>query len=225
MNCKDAPALIPAYVDGELDAAEADALAAHLQDCPECMRQAEAERGWRRAVKAGARRHAAPARLRACLAVSLGEADAAMAAPRFTGWRNLAMAASLALAVVTSSGLTAYVLQPAEQDRLVQDVVSGHVRSLMAGHLTDVLSSDQHTVKPWFHGRLYLAPPVDDLAADGYPLVGGRLDYLDQHPVAALVYRHREHPINLFVMAAPNGKDRGTASLARQPGLSPRVQL
>jgi anti-sigma factor RsiW len=86
----------------------------------------------------------------------------------------------------------------------------------MAGHLTDVLSSDQHTVKPWFHGRLDVAPPVDDLAADGYPLVGGRLDYLDQHPVAALVYRHREHPINLFVMAAPNGKDRATASLAER---------
>jgi len=216
MNCKDAPALIPAYVDVELDAAQTDALVAHLRGCPECTRLVEAEQGWRRAVKAGATRHVAPDRLRARLAVSLGEADTAMAAPRFTGWRNLAMAASLALAVVTSSGLTAYVVQPAAQDRLVQDVVSGHVRSLMAGHLTDVLSSDQHTVKPWFHGRLDVAPPIDDLAADGYPLVGGRLDYLDQHPVAALVYRHREHPINLFVMAAPNGKDRATAGLAER---------
>jgi len=112
------------------------------------------------------------------------------------------MAASLALAIVTSSGLTAYFTLPGEQDRMADSVVSGHVRSLMAGHLTDIPSSDQHTVKPWFHGRIDLAPPVDDLAAQGYPLIGGRLDYLDRHPAAALVYQHRQHPINLFVVAA-----------------------
>ncbi len=181
MNCKDAPELIPVYVDGELDTTQAEALEAHLRGCTECTRLAEGERGWRRTVQAGATRYTAPDRLRARLAVALAEADATTppAPTRFVGWRPLAMAASLALAVVTSSGLTAYVMQSAEQDSLVQDVVSGHVRSLMAGHLTDVLSSDQHTVKPWFHGRIDLAPPVDDLAGDGYPLVGGRLDYLD----------------------------------------------
>jgi anti-sigma factor RsiW len=218
MNCKDAPELIPVYVDGELDTTQAEALEAHLRGCTECTRLAEGERGWRRTVQAGATRYTAPDRLRARLAVALAEADATTpAAPtRFAGWRPLAMAASLALAVVTSSGLTAYVMQSAEQDSLIQDVVSGHVRSLMAGHLTDILSSDQHTVKPWFHGRIDLAPPVDDLAGDGYPLVGGRLDYLDQHPVAALVYRHREHPINLFVMATPTSQRRAPASLAER---------
>jgi mycothiol system anti-sigma-R factor len=218
MNCKNALESIPAYVDGEFDAAQADAIEAHLRGCTECTRVVEAERGWRRTVRAGATRYAAPDRLRARLAVSLAEADAAMpaAAPRFARWRPLAMAASLALAVIASSGLTTYVMQPAGQDRLVEDVVSGHVRSLMAGHLTDILSSDQHAVKPWFHGRIDLAPPVDDLAGDGYPLVGGRLDYLDQRPVAALVYRRREHPINLFVMAAPSGQRRAPASLAER---------
>jgi anti-sigma factor RsiW len=117
------------------------------------------------------------------------------------------MAASLVLAIATSSGLTAYLTLPGEQDRMVDNVVSGHVRSLMADHLTDVPSSDQHTVKPWFHGRIDLAPPVDDLAPQGYKLVGGRLDYLDRQPAAALVYQHRQHPINLFVVAAPAAGD------------------
>lgn len=216
MNCKDTPDLIHRHIDGELEPGPAGALEAHLSDCADCARLAEQQRGWQRAVKAKATRHAAPDRLRSRLAVALAEADAtAQATSRPAGWRPLAMAASLALAVVTSSGLTAYFMQPAEQDRLVQDVVSGHVRSLMAGHLTDVASSDQHTVKPWFHGKIDLSPPVDDLASDGYPLIGGRLDYLDRRPVAALVYRHREHPINLFVMTA-DAQDGATASFVQR---------
>jgi anti-sigma factor RsiW len=121
-------------------------------------------------------------------------------------WRPLALAASFALAIVMSSGVTAYFTMPSAEDQLVQDLVDGHIRSLMASHLTDVVSSDQHTVKPWFHGRIDLAPPVDDLAGDGYKLVGGRIDYIDQRPVAALVYEHGKHPINLFVLPASTAK-------------------
>lgn len=205
MICKDVPDLVQPAVDGELDSTQAAALETHLRDCAECTRLVEAQRNWRRTVRTGMTHFSAPDRLRARLAVSLAEADAAAARterPRGAGWRPFAMAASLAFAVVASSSLTAYFTLPGEQDSIVDGVVSAHVRSLMAAHLTDVPSSDQHTVKPWFHGRIDLAPPVDDLAAEGYPLVGGRLDYIDRRPAAALVYRHREHPINLFVVAA-----------------------
>lgn len=211
MICKDIPGLVQSYADGELDSDQADALEAHLRDCTECTRLVEAQRGWQRTMRAGMTRFAAPDRLRARLAVALSEADDAIEAPprRHAAWRPLAMAASLAFAIVASSGVTAYFTLPSEQDRIVDSVVSGHVRSLMANHLTDVPSSDQHTVKPWFHGRIDLAPPVDDLAPQGYRLVGGRLDYLDRQPAAALVYQHREHPINLFVVAAPEtGNDK-----------------
>lgn len=204
MICKDVPGLVQSYADGELDSDQADGLETHLRDCADCTRLVEMQRDWRRTVRKGMTHFSAPDRLRARLAVSLAEVDGATARerPRGAGWRPLAMAASLALAVVASSGLTAYFTLPGEQDRMVDSVVSGHVRSLMANHLTDVPSSDQHTVKPWFHGRIDVAPPVDDLTAQGYPLVGGRLDYLDNHPAAALVYQHRQHPINLFVVAA-----------------------
>src|SRR5579883_3053808 len=104
-------------------------------------------------------------------------------------WRPLALAASFVLAVVLSSGTTWYVTASGRQDQLAAEVLASHVRSMQAQHLTDVLSSNQHTVKPWFDGKLDLSPPVVDLTDQGFPLVGGRLDYIDNHPVAALVYR------------------------------------
>jgi anti-sigma factor RsiW len=105
---------------------------------------------------------------------------------------------------------------PPTGDRITQQVVDDHVRSLLAGPLTDVLSTDQHTVKPWSAGRLDTAPPVRDLAADGFALVGGRLDHLDHRPVAALVYRHGKHPINLFIWADPSQTTGLPADTQRQ---------
>lgn len=140
-------------------------------------------------------------------------------ATRFRGsWLGNRWAGSFAsflLAAVLSSGVTYYLIAPDQQNTLAQEVVGAHVRSLMADHLTDVTSTDQHTVKPWFNGRVDVAPPVGDLEAEGYPLVGGRLDYLDDRPVAALIYRHDRHLINLFMWPAA-GEIAAPTMLVRQ---------
>ena len=113
----------------------------------------------------------------------------------------MALAASVLLAVVASGGTTYLAMRPAPEDPLAEEVVGSHIRSLMADHLIDVVSSDQHTVKPWFDGRLDLAPAVVDLKAQGFALLGGRLDYIDRQPVAAIVYQRGKHLINRLRLA------------------------
>ena len=113
--------------------------------------------------------------------------------PWWRSWALAGLAASVALVAGIALWLNPRVSRPSQDDLLAQEVLASHVRSLMANHLTDVSSSDQHTVKPWFNGKLDFSPPVKDLSADGFPLVGGRLDYLENRPVAALVYQRRKH--------------------------------
>ena len=172
-------------------------------------------------VKAKATRYEAPAELRKGIAAALTRSDAMPASPqraaRGTGWRQwLNFGVAFACGVIASVAVTRFFLMPDEQDRLAQEVVSGHVRSLMGAHLADVASTDQHTVKPWFAGKLDFSPPVYDLASEGFPLTGGRLDYIEQRPVAALVYRRRQHTINVFVWPSSGDSLREGTLRSRQ---------
>jgi anti-sigma factor RsiW len=205
-------AQVDAYLDGELAAGDARELETHLAHCPECTRFRNGRLELRAAIVTGVPTFQAPAALRE-------RVRAAIRAPRrFTVqslWRPLALAASLA---VVALGSWTLALQRAAGATLADDVLSSHIRSLMPppGHLTDVPSSDQHTVKPWFNGRLDFSPPVSDFAGRAYPLIGGRLDYVDGRPVAALVYGRRQHMINVFVWPAARGASGGPSTRDRQ---------
>src|SRR5881398_1184742 len=131
-------------------------------------------------------------------------------------WNWLALAAAIILAAIIVSNLLPRLQQPGSDQFLATQLIASHVRSLMANHLTDVPSSDQHTVKPWLDAKLDFAAPVVDLSGEGFPLIGGRLDYLDNHPVAALIYQRRKHFINLFVWPTTPADSKARETVTRE---------
>ena len=201
MNCADLRLLLHAYSDGELDLVRSLDVEQHLQTCAACAAQNQSLRSLRSALRSAPLAYAAPPSLRQKVRqLNREPADSpppeSLRQPRAPWlWQWLAFGATAAAVLI----LALRPVGPAPGDLLADELVSGHVRSLMAGHLADVQSSDQHTVKPWFNGKLDFAPTVKDFAAQGFPLVGGRLDYLQGRAVSALVYRRNQHVINVFV--------------------------
>lgn len=207
MSCEHVERDLDAYLDRELDAATSSALRAHVGECSACRRRVAEREALGRMVRA-APYFTAPDRLRARVMTQTARPNAIR---RLSAW-----AAAAVLVGAVATGVSWYGSSADRVDELAEQVVDGHVRSLMANHLYDVESTDQHTVKPWFLGKLDFSPPVTDLAPIGFPLVGGRLDYLGGQPVAALVYQRRKHTINLFVSPSVN------ESSSRDHGLTVR---
>jgi anti-sigma factor RsiW len=194
MSCEDARGLLDAYVDGELDLMHSIEIETHLENCDGCARIVENHRALRSAMQSGSLYYQPPK----------------PATHRRRTYSLVAMAAGLLIA-----GFFLGRIQPHWEDTQ-QEILDSHLRSLLPGHLTDVQSTDQHTVKPWFNGKLNFSPPVTDLAPQGFPLVGGRVDSIQGREVAVLIYQRGKHVINVYTWPAPGSRDASFDKSAQQ---------
>ena len=237
MNCEEIANLMDGYLDGELDALTSQKIEQHLRECSKCEQAYEVETAMAHAISQAAPYYKAPLELRERIQVSLREAigatisrgaaeDGPLPVRRPEAvqrgiffdmpWNWLALAAAIVFVAIVASSLLPRLRQPGADQFLATQLIASHVRSLMANHVTDVASSDQHTVKPWLDVKLDFAAPVVDLSSDGFPLIGGRLDYLDNHSVAALVYQRRKHFINLFIWPTTSADSNEQRMVTRQ---------
>ena len=203
MSCELTQSVLHGYVDGELDAARAADFERHLLSCPECVAALEAQEKLHASIQQAGLYERAPVTLRRKIYAELGGSAPAPTVRRIplqpTVWRWLAVAAALLLIVFTGWRLTSERSGNSAESAYLSAFVDAHLRSLQPGHLEDIVSTDQHTVKPWFDGKLDFAPPVRDFADHGFPLQGGRLDVVHGHTVAVLIYNRRKHIINVFI--------------------------
>jgi anti-sigma factor RsiW len=218
LNCRETQTLIHGHADGELDLMTSLEVEQHLQECPSCAQAHAGVQAVRAAIKESSLYFQTPPGLARRVRSSVLEASRAGRTPRVRPRRLLAVAASLALIVAAGWWLVRVLPARSDEAFLTRELVASHVRSqMLPSHRFDVASSDPHTVKPWFEGKLDFAPPVKDLADQGFPLVGGRLDYLHNRPVAALLYQRRKHSINLFIWPSSPG-DGAAPTKATQQG-------
>ena len=236
MNCEEVTKLIDGYLDGELDPVTNQAIEEHLRACPACDHAYKTQAAFVRAIGNAAPYYKAPPELRQRIQISLraeknGQIPDGVApgilptagsyrTPKKTGfepsWNWLAIAAAIVFAAIMAFNFAPRMRRSDGDQFLATELIASHVRSLMASHLTDVTSTDQHTVKPWLDTKLDFAPPVVDLSSEGFPLIGGRLDYLDNRPAAVLVYQRRKHFINLFVWPADANAKKEANTISRQ---------
>jgi len=202
--------LLSAALDGELGWFRRWRMTRHLKTCPSCAARLEELQTMQGAIRAGLTRHRAPPGLAQSIGVMLPRETLVPVPAVRARWHLAPLAGTGFAGALAGVALTLLVLggpAPRTDSAVTEAVLDSHIRSLMGDHLTDVLTSDQHTVKPWLSARLDVSPNVTDFVAEGFPLVGGREDYIDGHPAAAVVYRHAKHVINLFAWAAPDAAD------------------
>jgi anti-sigma factor RsiW len=201
--------LVQAEFDGELDTAGALRASQHRQSCATCSDAYAQLTATRALMRESAPHYQAPESLRRAIQAGIGITPKPAATAR-AWWRE---GASFGLGAALAACIALLIVAPAQQNML-DTIVASHVRALQPGHLEDVISTDQHTVKPWFDGRIDFAPPVKDLKAEQFPLLGGRLDYLNNRPVAAMVYGSDKHLIDLYVWPGTGDQIAGTATRA-----------
>jgi anti-sigma factor RsiW len=237
MNCEEAAKLVEGYLDGELEPVTNQAIEQHLRECAACAQVYDAYGSFVGAIANAAPYYKSPAGLRQRIQASLrGEMGgrstpdvardnrpsvaqtqaAARSILSGPSWNWLALAAAIVFAAIMAFNFVPRMRRSNGDQFLATQLIASHVRSLMASHLTDVTSTDQHTVKPWLDTKLDFAPPVVDLSSEGFPLVGGRLDYFDNRPAAALIYQRRKHFINLCVWPAEPNAKKETSTISRQ---------
>jgi anti-sigma factor RsiW len=225
MTCKEALNFIDSYMDHELDLVRQLEIEQHLKECSACSHAYAQRRSLQTAIKAAPLYYEVPAKLEQDVRRALRHAAGAAAETdsvalarglgwNWTGWFTGVLSAA-AVAVVMI-GVGPRLLNPSSEDRLSQEVTSSHVRSLITNHLIDIVTSNQHVVKPWFNGRIDFTPSVRDFSDQGFPLAGGRLDYLAGRTVAVLVYHRALHPINLFIWPSQTGEELKEKTLSRQ---------
>jgi anti-sigma factor RsiW len=216
MNCHEAQSILHSYLDGELQAPATLQYEEHLRECQACSRMLAEQKVLQTGMKSDVLYYKAPESLRERLRMSLRQQSGARR--RRFPWHWVAAAACLFLCVGVGFLLAQWVVAPSQYERLAQEVVSSHIRSLQVekSRLVDVRSSDRHEVKPWFTDKLDFSPPVPELEKQGFALVGGRMDYVDGRPVAAVVYKRRQHFISVFLWPDPANNDMRLRRETRQ---------
>jgi len=200
--CPDQMMLLGGLLDGELDAANTALAEAHVARCSGCREELDRQQAVRNLIAADGVRYPAPAAMQQRIEAAIPELLPTRARRPMLGWLGPAVGGALA------ASLAMLLIQPSQQAGLEQQLISSHVRSLQPGHLTDVQTTNQHIVKPWFNGRIDFSPPVPELADQGFPLAGGRLDSIGGKTVAAIVYHRRLHTVNLYVWPDNGGRER-----------------